>query len=244
MKNLLNYLKFFFCIFTTSVLFIVCSKNDDIEPFTDPDPKWDIEKQGIPKIVSANYIELEKIYQISKFRSSIGHDYSDDYEQCRSMKHYFEPKSMVDWSTVKIFSPLSGTIASVVEEWAGTKLEIKSNDYPAFRVTIFHIKTLKTFTQNDSVKAGEQIGTQIGSMTMSDIAVSVTTPENKRKLLSYFEVMTDAVFNEYVPLGVTTRQSMIITKDLRDANPLVCSGESFTASDLLPGWVILNDATR
>ena len=41
--------------------------------FVDPD-------DALPKFVSTNYIELEKITRISKFRSSAGHDYSDDFE--------------------------------------------------------------------------------------------------------------------------------------------------------------------
>ena len=52
---------------------------------------YDVDLYGIPKFVNINYIELYKIYCISKFRSAIGHDYSDDFESCRSMKHYFHP---------------------------------------------------------------------------------------------------------------------------------------------------------
>ncbi|GAI87611.1 unnamed protein product [marine sediment metagenome] len=52
------------------------------------------------------------------FRSGIGHDYSNDFESCRSMNHYFNPKfnGSVDWSTVQIFSPVSGTVSKIWEE--------------------------------------------------------------------------------------------------------------------------------
>jgi hypothetical protein len=123
---------------------------------------WDIDQDGIPKFVATNYTELDKIYRISKFRSSIGYDYSDAFEQCRSMKHYFEPKSTLDWNTVKIFSPVSGKITRVEQEWAGTKIKIASDDYPAFRFSIFHINMAKQFSIDDQVLAGEQLGTHIG----------------------------------------------------------------------------------
>lgn len=41
-----------------------------------PKDIWDIDKDGIPKFVETNYIELVTIYRISRFRSSVGHDYS------------------------------------------------------------------------------------------------------------------------------------------------------------------------
>ena len=50
---------------------------------------YDLDRLGVPRFVNTNYIDLENIFQISKFRSSAGHDYSDDIERCRSMKHYF-----------------------------------------------------------------------------------------------------------------------------------------------------------
>ncbi|TRZ90870.1 MAG: hypothetical protein D4R84_15485, partial [Rhodocyclaceae bacterium] len=49
----------------------------------------DLDGLGVPKFVATNYIDISKIFQLSKFRSSAGHDYSDDLEKCRSMKHYF-----------------------------------------------------------------------------------------------------------------------------------------------------------
>lgn len=48
-----------------------------------------------------------------------------------------------------------------------------------------------------SVTAGQQIGTHVGDQTWSDIAVW----EGDR-LLSYFEVMTDAVFPAYRARGI------------------------------------------
>jgi hypothetical protein len=33
---------------------------------------------------------------------------------------------------------------------------------------------------------------------------------------------------------------MIILKTVRDANPLLCNGETFISSDTIENWVILN----
>jgi hypothetical protein len=226
------------------LLFLIipgCSKKRDTDIKTIKDI-WDIDKDGIPKFVNTNYIELSKIYRISKYRSSVGHDYSDSYEQCRSLKHYFQPKDNVDWTTVNIYSPISGTITRVESESiGGTKIEIASDDYPAFRISIFHINLIGARAVDDKVSAGEQLGTHIGSQTYSDVSVIVNDPTKQGRMVSWFDIITDNVFNEYAARGVISRSDMIISKSERDAHPLTCSGETFTtAVDPLESWVILN----
>ena len=217
-----------------------CSKKHDDYHYTNNDI-WDIDKDGIPKFINTNYIELPKIYRISKYRSSVGHDYSDSYEHCRSMKHYFEPKSNVDWTTVKIYSPVSGIITRVEpESIGGTKIEIASDAYPAFRISIFHINLQGTRNVNDKISAGELLGTHTGSQTYSDISVIVNDPSRLGRMVSYFDVITNQVFSEFSAYGINSRSVMIIPKSERDANPLTCSGDTFTSSDPLESWVILN----
>ncbi|MFQ5356513.1 MAG: hypothetical protein ACE5DY_08545, partial [Mariprofundaceae bacterium] len=47
---------------------------------------------GAPQFVSTDFVALTNdINDISMFRSASGHDYSDSFETCRSMKHYFSP---------------------------------------------------------------------------------------------------------------------------------------------------------
>jgi hypothetical protein len=239
--NMRPYILQLFIVFSLFLLFVLpisgCS-----EKSTNPQEKsdlWDIDKDGIPKFVATNYIETDKIYRISKFRSSIGHDYSDAFESCRSMKHYFEPKSDLDWSTINIYCPVSGKITRVDEEWAGTKLEIESEDYPVFRFSIFHIFKARDFKIDDAVTAGEVLGTHIGSQTMSDIAVIVNDPTKQGRMISYFETLSDAIFQIYTSRGVLSRQEMIISKEQRDAHPLICAGDVFSSADSLENWVIL-----
>jgi len=200
---------------------------------------YNVDVNGIPQFVGVDYIELDNIYQISTFRSGIGHDYSDDFESCRSMKHYFQPNGSVDWSTVQIFSPVTGTVSTIYEEWAGTQVQIKSEEYPAFVFIIFHVNVTNSLNVGDLVSAGQQLGTHIGSQTMSDIAVGVNTP-NGWKLVSFFDVMADSVFQDYQARGLTSRNDAIISKEARDADPLTCDGEEFTAGGNLENWVILN----
>jgi len=203
------------------------------------DDTYDVDANGIPKFVTVDYIELEKIYQISKFRSSEGHDYWDDFEKCRSLKHYFQPKDTVDWSSIKIFSPVKGTVSKVDSEWAGIQVRIKSESYPAFYFIIFHINLTNPLDIGEKINLGHQLGTHIGSQTMSDIAVGVNTPKGW-KLVSYFDVMTDSLFQTYQARGLSSRNDVIISKEARDADTLTCAGETFIEWGHLENWVILN----
>jgi hypothetical protein len=194
---------------------------------------------GPEKFITADFIELDKIERISKFRSGIGHDYRDGAESCRSMKHYYQPKMSADWGSVKIFSPVSGTLVRRDEEWAGTQVWIRPFTRPAYTIIIFHIALQRPLAVNDSVTAGEQLGTHIGSQTMSDIAVGYS-PGNSWRLISWFDIMNDSLFARYQSRGVSSRSDLIITKTARDADPLNCSGESFGTSGTLPNWFQLN----
>jgi hypothetical protein len=179
-------------------------------------------------IVTADYIELSKITRISKFRSGVGHDYSDSSESCRSMKHYFVPQNY----PVKIFSPVTGSISYLTQEWAGTQVGIQAGNRTFI---IFHVNLSGSLNVGSTVSAGQKIGTHIGTQTWSDIAVW----ENN-KLLSYFDVMSDSVFQNYQSRGVATPSKLIISQANRDADPLICNGDTFQSAGNTPNWVDLN----
>ena len=103
----------------------------------------------IPQFVTHDYIDLDKITYITKFRSGSGHDYSDDYESCRNMKHYFQP-NVTDWSSVNIYSPVDGTIIDL-EDSNGIRVTIQSSAYPAYKFIIFHVDILPHITKGYSV---------------------------------------------------------------------------------------------
>ncbi len=197
--------------------------------------KYDVDSLGIPRFVTASYINLDAIGRISRFRSAVGHDYSDEFESCRSMKHYFEP---TDWTRAVVFSPVEGTISGIEYEWAGAKISIRSTAYTAITFTIFHATPLDQLAIGVTVTAGQEIGAHIGQQTMSDIAVSVNTPGGW-KLISYFDVLTDEGFAPFRQRGVPSREAAIITREERDANPLSCRGEAFTEYGTIEDWINL-----
>ena len=182
---------------------------------------------GTPKFINTNYIDLRKITQISKFRSHVGHDYSDTtqfnldsikipgqpIENCRSMKHYFvQPDETVD-----IFAPVSGVISRVFEEELGTQIHITADDQPAFTIAIFHIKTDKVAQVGDRVTEGQHLGKHFTSGTYSDMAVMVHTPTGYH-LVSYFEALTDAAFAPFKARGLASPADVEFTRAQADAS--------------------------
>jgi hypothetical protein len=212
-----------------------------------PRVTYDVDANGIPQFASADVIELSKISELSKFRSGAGHDYSDDFESCRSMKHYFMPQSAIDKLSIKIFSPINGTVIGTMHERAedltskGIMVGIRSDDDPAFHFIIFHIDLVKDLNVGDKIAAGQLLGypPDYPNATIADTAVGVNTPAGY-KLISYFDVMTDDLFRDYALRGLASRNDAIITKDERDADPLTCDGETFSDGGTLENWVVLN----
>jgi hypothetical protein len=191
--------------------------------------------QGPPRVLSANYIDLSKIGRVSRFRSAIGHHYAFNGEPCRSMKHYFEPKKAIDWRSVEIYAPATGTITG-----PGDPMGFRPRDLPALSLKLFHVAADPGIVRGTWVEAGQRIGHHAYAGTMSDIAMSIGALEEGR-LLSYFETMTDAVFAEYQARGVPSRQAAIITREERDADPVPCENQSaFTAPGTIPNWLVLN----
>jgi len=227
-----------FTFYILVILLTGCDK--ETSPVTQRNNSSDDSTSSFPvRFITFNYIELDKIERISKFRSGIGHDYSDGGESCRSKKHYFQPKSTINWSSIKIFAPVSGSIVRINEEWAGTQLWIRPFAHSVYTIIIFHISLLKTPTLGDTVIAGEQIGYHIGPQTMSDIAIGYS-PHDNWQLLSFFQVMADSLFTQFTARGAVTRDDFIISKTARDADSLNCRGEVFGTSGTLENWVILN----
>jgi hypothetical protein len=203
---------------------------------------YDFDAQGVPKnMLNANYIDLSKIERISRFRSAIGHSFTDGSETCRSMKHYYLPKLSVDWTEVDIYAPAAGTILRLrVDGSIGLQVTLRPVNLPAFDVLIFHVNVDSEIVVGKWVEAGEHIGRHASKSTMSDISVGIG-PRDGGKLISYFDVMTDEVFEEYRMRGVSSRDAAIITKEERDADPVPCVDEQqFTEQGNIPNWMVLN----
>jgi len=202
---------------------------------------YDLASLGPPVVLPANYIDLSKIERISRFRSTVGHSYTDGSETCRSMKHYYQPKLSLDWTTVDIYAPASGTVMGIAPDGAfGYRMRIRPRDLPVLDIQIFHVTLDSGIVRDRWVDAGEHIGRHASSGTMSDIAMSIG-PKEGGTLISYFDAMTDSVFALYLARGVASRAAAIITEAERDADPVPCVGEQpFTVHGTLPDWLVLN----
>lgn len=171
------------------------------------------------------------------------------------MKHYFDPfLRFRDNDMVEIYSPVDGIITSVLNDGHGASIglknkevQIKSDDQPAFVFILFHCDIIsEAIASGKRVRAGELLG--YGRLyyddlqqyvTSFDIAVSVNTPTGMR-LISYFDILNDQVFNEYISRGTNSRSDFVITREARDGSPLQCNGETFLDSGILENWVTLN----
>jgi len=221
--------------------------------FENPDPNdWvyldlkDLEKP--PKFVVHDFTELDKISEISKFRSTIGHDYSDSFEHDRSMKHYYAPKPEYANTndSIAIYSPVYGKITNIFQEQhqlsngehRGYQIHIQVEDYKMFYIILFHVNKFDNVSVGMQVVAGQQLGyADLREAHDFDIAVERRLDDGRRKLNSYFQVMIDDVFELYQARGIKSRDELIKTKEEADNSPY-----SFTNPD--PNdWVKLNDTS-
>lgn len=220
---------------------------------------FDPTKDIIPMFVNQNFIELDKISSISRYRSGYGHDFSQGTgENCRSMKHYLLPKGTIPGEykpqneLIKYFAPVDGTITKMhyTKNQYGTeaRFDIDSTEYPAFSFSFFHVKLLEDLKEGTKVSAGQHIG-YIAGDAHGEIAVMVKTSRSDVSLVSFFDVITDSLFEEYKRRGVQARENFIIPKDKRDQYSLECDttwerrfvnqqGDTDTAG--LPIWVQLS----
>jgi hypothetical protein len=197
----------------------------------------DFNANGLPQFIVADFVDLSKIESVSRFRSNYGIDYNDGFEHCRSMIHYFRPFSGVAWTSLQIMSPVSGTIERVIANGIGGEVHIRPDALPAAIVILQNIKDSPTLSQ-PRIKAGEQLGAYAQNGKPPSIAININTPSGQR-LVSYFDAMSDELFQQYVARGIASRSAMVISKSERDAQPLNCSTSTLPGSDVLPAWVNL-----
>jgi hypothetical protein len=192
---------------------------------------FDWESNGIPKFIDQLHVDMEQILRISKFRSSAGHDYSDAYETCRSIKHYVVFNGFpIDWHEIEIRSPINGRITWIQSEGGprqgGYQVWVESDQYPGIIVSIFHMDVDESLTLGDRVTKNQVIGTH-SNETFNDIGIQIFGPtdveeEYAIKMVSIFEVMEDSYFNSLSDYGLNTFDDVIISKEVRDQNPLTC----------------------
>jgi hypothetical protein len=217
----------------------------------DAAPSASADPDVIPRFATAFYLDLAHVERISRFRAGIGHDYSDSYERCRSMKHYSCPLpcpgsgaplpavAPPPWTELQVRSPITGTLVRLdVEQTFGTQLVLEPEGHPDFRVKIFHVTPASELAAGSTITAGQLLGTHASTQTMSDIAVEQGRPDGFR-LISFFETLSDEAFVPLGEYGITSRAELQISPEERDAAPLTCDGEQFMAPDSLEEWVAL-----
>ena len=217
---------------------------DECDVFSDPN-------QEPPRFVTANHVDILVIQQVSRFRSHAGHDYSDSYEDCSSMKHYFYFNGGQSKTEYLIYSPVSGTVISVMPDGigpnsnAGYVVWISPEGHPQYYVKLFHVEPVAGLEAGSKVVAGEVIGNAIGINETNDVAVHQYTVEGER-YVSVFEAMSDEAFAPWQTRGMMTRAGTRITTEFRNENPLACEGDFFVERTADFGdsvvWIMLEPA--
>lgn len=188
--------------------------------------------------IAHSHIDLHRIARISRFRSGVGHDFSDDRERCRSMKHYFEPRLDQDVTALEIRAPTAGRLVELAPEWAGHRLRIQPEAAPELRVVIFHVRPEEGLAVGDRLRAGQRLGWHSGPETMSDLAVERLGEDYQ--LLSVFDLLTPALRSELSALLIEPAE-LTISRSARDADPLQCEGDRFLDPPSPADWVRLRD---
>lgn len=207
----------------------------------------DFDPDHPPYFIQADFVELDKVFMISKFRSGTGHDFSvNSGETCRSMKHYFSSmdpaqpnykskenpgdKSVYPIPTVekdvKIFSPVDGTLKFVDFDQIAfnRELSVTPDAYPEINIRLQHVQPIPGIKEG-KVKAGEPIGLVLANQSF-DLAIEAgLSGKNKTGYISYFSAIPDSILKKYQARGIQSRDDLIITKEYRDAHPFSCHGK-------------------
>lgn len=198
----------------------------------------------LPQFITHDYVDPANIAAIAKYRSGVGHPFSDNYEfNDRSLKYYFEPlkKYLNTQQSLPLFAPATGTIAAVVPEEQvlsngdirGNQVTINPDGFPAFEIRLFHVNLAAGLGAGAHVNAGDPIGyADIRESVDFDMAVGAawnatqlnpnagqsSAPPGYR-LLSPCDLMNDATFAHFAAYGITDRSDLIVPLAYRNANP-------------------------
>ncbi|MBI5045322.1 MAG: hypothetical protein HZC02_05360 [Candidatus Levybacteria bacterium] len=198
--------------------------------------------KGTQPVITANFIDLEKVEKISKFRSCQGHIVvpQDESETRRNMKHYVVLKpEFFGGGKAEIYSPIDGVIKSIGERpekglegeiWLGNA----NNDWD---ISIQHLFILPNLTEGQKVKAGQKVG--MAADKGIDVVYGIGAKEVKMiegyqspysALDSIFNHASAAVLTEYEAKGVLLADLMY-SKEFRDQNPCMLEGNGSQLND-------------
>ena len=198
-----------------------------------------------PKFIQSDFIDLSKIYIISKYRSSIGHSTDDSVEKCLSLRHiYGDPHGSEEFTdgdkkwelihnrpaphdSIDIYAPVDGLITDISSSShikdkqgiAGTII-IKPDNAPGFDVRIDSVFINSNIRNLMRVKAGDKVGV-ICTRCPGEITVEYNYLFGRRAV-SFISALSDQVFADYQKRGLKNREDAIISKVYRDAHPFSC----------------------
>lgn len=199
--------------------------------------------QPPPQLV-ADFVDVENLTKISKYRSCAGHVTvpQDERESKRNMKHYFFVKpELVGTNKVKIFAPYDGYVSSIRSDpqeglegeiWIVPKRTLQF--LPPMGIWAFsvqHIVVADNLRRGSEVKAGDVIGhAAVPSEERASFDIVYAKPAMKPKMIdnwnspfsdldSVFNHMSSEIFAKYQERGVETKEDMFITKEERDQKP-------------------------
>jgi len=182
----------------------------------------------LPKFVVHDVTDLDMIMAITKYRSSVGHDFPDSYEMEKSLKHYYYvlPQYYGTLDKVPIYSPVKGIIERLEVETTfntGYQVWIRVEKYKNFFIRLMHINILPNITIGCKVTPGQLIGYAWLSYPVPyvhfDVAVELILSNCKNRYISIFEVMSDEVFELYKAKGIVSRKIMIKSTQEAERSP-------------------------
>lgn len=206
-------------------------------------------KKSQAPTVTANFVDLDKIAAITKFRSCQGHIVvpQDGTETRSNMKHYFYIKKEFTSAQgmVSLYAPYDGYIADIFsEKGEGFSDRVDESRDVSFSkekgifsrsnwmLTILHIIPTDSLKQGDAVKAGQLVGhvalEKIPPYFSFDVTYSKMGTFPKKvdgwnspyaALESVFSHMDASVLAQFQRFGATTPESFVVSKTTRDASP-------------------------
>lgn len=185
-----------------------------------------------PPVITANFMDLDKIDRISKFRSCQGHTVvpQDASETKRSMKHYviLKPEFWGGGKKVPVYAPFDGRVKGIrSEKEKGLEGEISfGTSGSRWEVSYLHLDVLDAVKERQKVKSGQIIG--YASDKGVDVVYSMGGGMGVKNIDGYqspygaldspFNHMSEDLLAQYQTKGVS-QNDMVYTKEMRDANP-------------------------
>lgn len=216
-----------------------------------------------PPLIVKNFVDLDKVEKISKYRSCQGHVVvpQDERESRRNMKHYLweRPELYGADKKVEIYAPFDGYITLIFplsdkeqEVWISSK-QIFANMPPlgVWSFSVEHIEMKEGLGVGDRVKAGDVIG-YVGFLqdyySFDALYAKVGLPPKNidgwtspfADLDSVFNHMSEEVLEEYKKKGIAAKEDLIISKEERDQNPCkYVEGIQLSGGDYPEEWIML-----